>query len=77
MDIKRVQENLEWIYLDYFDGLYSEKQLKLMLLKLYKKTNLTDKVWSELILAAQWRHASEEDYELKKLQLRAEYKEDD
>jgi hypothetical protein len=39
-------------------------------------TKTSDTKWSELILDAQWKHATEEDYENKRRQLREENKED-
>jgi hypothetical protein len=71
-----LKKSLEHLYLEYYDGLYTEHQLKYMLLKLYKQSNLSDTRWAELILDAQWKHATEEDYEIKRRQLREENKED-
>jgi hypothetical protein len=48
-----------------------------MLLQLYKQCDLTNSQWSELILEAQWKHATEEDYEDKRRQLEDKNKEDD
>ena len=48
---------------------YMHLQLKTMLLNLYKKCNVSSSQWSELILDAQWRHATEQDYENKIKQL--------
>ncbi|MDF2858271.1 MAG: hypothetical protein K0Q87_4122 [Neobacillus sp.] len=77
MDLTKIRKDLEAIYLDYYDNLYTEHQLKFMLLQLYKQCNLTESQWSELILEAQWIHATEEDYENKRRQLVEENKEDD
>ncbi|MED4462726.1 hypothetical protein [Metabacillus fastidiosus] len=66
----QVRKNLEAIYTDYFDGLYNEFQLKQMLLKLYKQTNLPSTIWSDMILAAQWKNATEEDFERKRQQIK-------
>ncbi|WP_226582572.1 hypothetical protein [Halobacillus litoralis] len=41
MELEEVKQNLESLYIDYFDGLYSEHQLKMMLLKLYKQSKMT------------------------------------
>jgi hypothetical protein len=71
-----IKKRLEHIYLDYYDGLYNEQQLKMLLMRLYKQLNMSDSKWSELILDAQWKHASEEDYEIKRRQLDEENKED-
>lgn len=64
-----VQTHLEALYIDYYDGLYTDQQLKQMLTKLYKSVDLTSQEWSEMILDAQWKYASDRDYELKRLQL--------
>jgi hypothetical protein len=77
LDLTKIRKDLEAIYLDYYDNLYTEHQLKFMLLQLYKQCNLTESQWSELILEAQWIHATEEDYENKRRQLVEENKEDD
>ncbi|MEH7131409.1 hypothetical protein V7103_24875 [Neobacillus drentensis] len=77
MDLTKIRKSLEAIYLDYYDNLYTEYQLKFMLLQLFKQYDLTDSQWSELILEAQWKHATEEDYENKRRQLVEENKEDD
>lgn len=69
MHIEDVKRDLETIYIDYYDGLYNEFQLKQILLELYKKTNLSNAHWSEMILDAQWKYASEFDYEEKIKQL--------
>lgn len=66
MEIEEIRTNLESLYLDYYDGLYSDKQLKIMLLNLYKKCNVSSSQWSELILDAQWKYATEQDYQEKK-----------
>lgn len=71
-----LKKSLEQLYLDYYDGLYTEHQLKFMLLKLYKQSNLSDTRWSELILDVQWKYPTGEDYEIKQKQLREENKED-
>jgi hypothetical protein len=77
MDFNTIKKNLEAIYLDYYDNLYTEHQLKFMLIQLYKQSNLTDSQWSELILEAQWKHATEEDYENKSRQLNEKNKDDE
>ena len=41
MDIEEIKRNLEAIYLDYYDGVYTDRQLKTMLLNLYKKCNVS------------------------------------
>ncbi len=41
MNIQEVKNNLESIYSDYYDGLYSEHELKHMLNKLYMKANIS------------------------------------
>lgn len=60
---------LEGIYQDYFDGLYNDHQLKIMLKQLYLDSNIPINKWSEMLLDAQWKHASEEDYEIKRKEL--------
>jgi hypothetical protein len=40
-----------------------------MLTKLYKKANIGISEWSEMILEAQWKNASEAEYEQKRKQL--------
>ncbi|MEB2492938.1 hypothetical protein SOP93_17395 [Peribacillus frigoritolerans] len=69
MDIVNVIKNLESIYLNYYDGLYTNLQLKQMLLNLYKKCDLPTAHWSNLILEAQWKYATEQDYAEKRKQL--------
>ncbi|MGF9715056.1 hypothetical protein [Paenibacillus naphthalenovorans] len=69
MKKSEVQTHLEALYIDYYDGLYTDQQLKQMLTKLYKAVDLTSQEWSEMILDAQWKYASDRDYELKRLQL--------
>lgn len=64
-----VIKSLESIYLDYYDGLYTEAQLKFMLNELHKQTAFSISEWSEMILDAQWKYATEEDYEIKRQQL--------
>jgi hypothetical protein len=76
MELEEVKQNLESLYIDYFDALYSEHQLKMMLLKLYKQSKITDIKWSELILDAQWKYATAEDYNVKIKQLAEQNKED-
>jgi hypothetical protein len=73
LDNKEIVKNLEAIYSDYYDGLYTESQLKHLLLKLYKNTNVSSTRWSEMTLDAQWKYATEEDYEVKRKQIVAEY----
>lgn len=52
------------IYTDYFDGLYSEHQLKFMLRKLHKEyPQLSSNEFAQLCLDAQWENATEKDYE--------------
>lgn len=69
MNKKEIMKHLETIYIDYFDGLYNESQLKFMLLNLYKKVDINISEWSEMLLEVQWKHATEEDYEKKRQQL--------
>lgn len=77
MNIEEIKKNLENLYLDYYDGLYSEKQLKIVLLNLYKQLDITDLHWAELILDAQWKHATDQDYEDKINQLKEETREEE
>lgn len=77
MSFDEIKRNLEAIYLDYYDGLYTDRQLKTMLLNLYKQCNITDSQWSELILDAQWKYATDKDYENKIKQLEQESREED
>ncbi len=77
MQIEEIRDNLEAIYLDYFDGLYTDQQLKMMLLNLYKKCDIDITEWSELILDAQWKHATDQDYKDKIKQLKEDNKEED
>lgn len=77
MNKEQIRVNLEALYLDYYDGLYTEQQLKYMLLKLYKVANIDSNEWSEMILDAQWKYATEEDYELKRKQLEQNDDEDE
>jgi hypothetical protein len=52
------------IYTDYFDGLYSEQQLKFMLKKLHNEyPQLSSNEFAQLCLDAQWENATEKDYE--------------
>lgn len=76
MNINQIKKNLEAIYLDYYDGLYTDNQLKTMLLNLYKQSNVTSPQWSELILDAQWKYATDKDYENKIKQLEQESREE-
>lgn len=69
MEIEDVQKNLETIYLDYYDGLYYERHLKLLLKNLYLQLDISIDEWSELLLEAQWKYATENDYEAKRKQL--------
>lgn len=69
MEKEEVNKNLDSIFLDYYEGLYNERQIKLMLLKLYNEVDIEISKWSEMILDAQWKYASEEDYIKKRLQL--------
>lgn len=73
MDINDVKINLEALYIDYYDGLYSEQQLKLMLMKIFHNSDISVDKWSELVLDAQWKHATEADFEAKRAQLAKEY----
>jgi hypothetical protein len=67
MSKEEIMESLESIYQDYYDGLFTEEQLKSMLLRVQQKSNITDiQEWSEMLLDAQWKHASFADYEKKK-----------
>ncbi|WP_127484297.1 hypothetical protein [Paenibacillus ehimensis] len=72
MNVDEIKRNLEALYIDYYDGLYSERQLKFLLKRAYKKYNVPIDQWSELILEAQWKHATETDYGLKRAQLAKE-----
>lgn len=72
MKIEEIKMNLESIFIDYYDGIYNEQQLKLMLKKLYIKANVDISEWSEMILDAQWKHATDEDYENKRRELEEE-----
>mgnify|MGYP001274114372 CR=1 FL=1 len=65
-----IKKNLEAIYIDFYDGLYNESQLKHMLLKLYKKSNVSSSEWSEMVLDAQWKNATEKDYAEKRNQIK-------
>ncbi|MEY8752899.1 hypothetical protein [Alkalicoccobacillus gibsonii] len=38
---------------------------------------VTDEQWTNLILDAQWKHATDEDYDIKRQQLPEDNKEDD
>jgi hypothetical protein len=52
------------IYTDYFDGLYTEQQLKYMLSKLhatYPEISINE--FAQLCLDAQWENATDKDYE--------------
>ncbi|MEK4343176.1 hypothetical protein [Brevibacillus sp. FSL L8-0710] len=69
MNKEELIKNLESLYVDYYDGLYNDEQLKLMLKKLYLKVNIDASEWSELILDAQWKYATEEDYKQKRQQI--------
>ncbi|WLR42623.1 hypothetical protein LC087_18400 [Bacillus carboniphilus] len=53
MNREELKINLEAIFLDYYDGLYNELQLKHMLKKLYIKENFDNSEWSEMVLGAQ------------------------
>ncbi|MCK6255462.1 hypothetical protein LCY76_02330 [Fictibacillus sp. KIGAM418] len=72
MHIHEIIACLEAIYLDYYDGLYNEHQMKFMLKKLYLDSNIPINEWSEILLDAQWKYGTEEDYELKRQQLMEE-----
>lgn len=52
------------IYTDYFDGLYTEQQLKFMLRKLHiEYPQFSSNEFAQLCLDAQWENATEKDYE--------------
>lgn len=69
VDKKQIESALEAIYLDYYDGLYTEQKLKYVLKALYIKANIDINEWSEMILDAQWKYATEDDYEKKRKEL--------
>ncbi|WP_017754068.1 hypothetical protein [Calidifontibacillus oryziterrae] len=69
MDRETIMKKLEAIYTDYFDGLYCTNQLKFMLNMLHKKTDIGIQEWAEMLLDAQWKNATEEDYESKRKEL--------
>ncbi|MFB6367181.1 hypothetical protein ACFCP7_24660 [Paenibacillus elgii] len=76
MTNKEIVSNLEAIYLDYYDGLYDEHQLKVMVKKLMlQNAHIPIEEWSELILDAQWKNASERDYAAKRFQIAFENQE--
>lgn len=66
LELTEIQKRLEKIYLDYFDGLYTDHQLKFMLSQLFKQCEVPEGQWSNIILDAQWKYGTEEDYEIKK-----------
>jgi hypothetical protein len=72
MDRSEMQVNLEALYVDYYDGLHSEYQLKLLLKKLYLESNIPISEWSEMVLDAQWKDGTDLDYQTKKLQISLE-----
>ena len=74
MKLDEITKNLESIYHDYYDGLYTDGQLKIMLKKLHVQSNVNISEWSELILDAQWKYATNEDYQHKRNELDSEYK---
>lgn len=70
MNIEEAALNLESIYVDFHNGLYTEAQLRHMLLKLRSELpDIDSMTWSEMVLDAQWKHATEADYELNKNRL--------
>ncbi|MEH7108844.1 hypothetical protein [Bacillus sp. JJ1764] len=70
MNREDIMKNLESIYTDYFDGLFNINQLKFMLNKLHKQTDIEINEWAEMLLDAQWKNATEDDYEKKRQQLK-------
>lgn len=72
MNKEELMRSLESLYVDYYDGLYNDEQLKLMLKKLYSQVNINETEWSDLVLDAQWKHATEEDYMQKRHQIALE-----
>jgi hypothetical protein len=53
------------IYTDYFDGLYTEQQLKFMLNKLHKAySEIPSNEFAQLCFDEQWENATEKDYEV-------------
>lgn len=69
MRIEDVQKSLETIYLDYYDGLYHDRHLKLLLKNLYFQVDIPIEEWSDLLLEAQWKYATEDDFETKRKQI--------
>lgn len=64
MTKEKLYQILVSIYTDYFDGLYSEQQLKFMLRKSHKKyPQFCINEFAQLCLEAQWENATEKDYE--------------
>jgi hypothetical protein len=52
------------IYTDYFDGLYTEQQLKFMLKKLHvEDPKFSSNEFAQFCLDAQWENATDKDYE--------------
>lgn len=72
MEKQEIRATLESLYNEYYDGLYSEEQLKAELKTLYLGISISADEWSELILDAQWKNASEKDYLDKKIQIAQE-----
>lgn len=76
MTISEIIQNLEALYVDYYDGLYNDQQLKMMLKKLMlENPHVPSSEWSEIILDAQWKYASEKDYAKKRFELAFENQE--
>lgn len=69
MRTEDVQKSLETIYLDYYDSLYYDRHLKLLLKNLYLQVDIPIEEWSDLLLEAQWKYATEDDFETKRKQI--------
>lgn len=69
MEIEDIQKSLDTIYLDYYDGLYYDRHLKMLLKNLYSHLDIPIEEWSELLLDAQWKYATEDDFETKRKQI--------
>ena len=70
MNIDEISRNLDSLFVDYYDGLYDDRQLKHMLKKiLIQNPDISSMKWSELVLDAQWKYADEKDYAQKRFQL--------
>jgi len=72
MELKEIKDKLESIYSEYYNGICSEEQLKSVLKSLYIKSSFSAGEWSELVLDAQWKNASDKDYFEKKIQIAQE-----